>query len=169
VSVQRPHRSPSASPDFLLILVALANSMRLSLKKAAHVTLSSIARQESGFGMTTRQTVNDEPRKAPHATAAEPSNEAQAEANSGASASAGLRKSNAGCSTPLRGNPRLAYDWGLLSHAADWRPNMRYSTAAAVRQERLTTQCASPARFPSPRGIPAHERRLDPPVKAGAH
>jgi hypothetical protein len=37
---------PSASPDFLLVLVALANSMRLSLMKAAHAALSGVARQE---------------------------------------------------------------------------------------------------------------------------
>jgi hypothetical protein len=37
---------PSASPDFLLVLVALANSMRLSLMKAAHAALSGVAWQE---------------------------------------------------------------------------------------------------------------------------
>jgi hypothetical protein len=37
---------PSASPDFLLVLVALASSMRLSLMKAAHAALSGVARQE---------------------------------------------------------------------------------------------------------------------------
>jgi hypothetical protein len=37
---------PSASPDFLLDLVALANFMRLSLLKGAHVALSSAAWQE---------------------------------------------------------------------------------------------------------------------------
>jgi hypothetical protein len=36
----------TALPDLLLGLVALANSMRLSLMKAAHVALSSAARQE---------------------------------------------------------------------------------------------------------------------------
>jgi len=36
----------SASPDFLLNLVALANFMRLSLLKAAHVALSCAAWQE---------------------------------------------------------------------------------------------------------------------------
>src|SRR5580658_3779343 len=36
----------TALPGFLLVLVALANSMRLSLMKAAHVALSSAARQE---------------------------------------------------------------------------------------------------------------------------
>jgi hypothetical protein len=64
VPVPDPHPSPSASPDFLLILVALASSMRLSSMKAAHVALSSIARQEisslrrhAGTGeMTPRQT-----------------------------------------------------------------------------------------------------------------
>jgi hypothetical protein len=33
-------------PDFLLVLVALARSMRLSLMKAAHAAVSSAARQE---------------------------------------------------------------------------------------------------------------------------
>jgi hypothetical protein len=37
---------PSASPDFLLNLVALANFMRLSLLKGAHAALSSAAWQE---------------------------------------------------------------------------------------------------------------------------
>jgi len=37
---------PSASPDFLLNLVALANFMRLSVLKGAHVALSCAARQE---------------------------------------------------------------------------------------------------------------------------
>ena len=37
---------PYASPDFLCKLVALANSMRLSLKKGAHAALSRGARQE---------------------------------------------------------------------------------------------------------------------------
>jgi hypothetical protein len=37
---------PSASPDFLLNLVALANFMRLSLLKGAHVALSCAAWQE---------------------------------------------------------------------------------------------------------------------------
>jgi hypothetical protein len=36
---------PSASPDFLLKLVALANFMRLSLLKGAHVALSCAAWQ----------------------------------------------------------------------------------------------------------------------------
>src|ERR1700688_2772483 len=35
-----------ATPNFLLSLVALAIFMRLSLKKAAHVAISSAARQE---------------------------------------------------------------------------------------------------------------------------
>jgi hypothetical protein len=35
-----------ATPDFLLVLVALANFMRLSLLKAAHAVLSSAAWQE---------------------------------------------------------------------------------------------------------------------------
>ena len=34
------------NPDFLLISVALASSMRLSLMKAAHVAVSSVAWQE---------------------------------------------------------------------------------------------------------------------------
>jgi hypothetical protein len=33
-------------PDFLLVLVVLARSMRLSLMKAAHAAVSSAARQE---------------------------------------------------------------------------------------------------------------------------
>jgi hypothetical protein len=37
---------PRLPPDFLLVLVALASSMRLSLMKAAHVALSGVARQE---------------------------------------------------------------------------------------------------------------------------
>jgi hypothetical protein len=37
---------PSASPDFLSNLVALANFMRLSLWKGAHATLSCAAWQE---------------------------------------------------------------------------------------------------------------------------
>jgi hypothetical protein len=37
---------PSPSPDFLWNLVALANFMRLSLKKAAYVASSSAAWQE---------------------------------------------------------------------------------------------------------------------------
>jgi hypothetical protein len=43
-STQRSLRC--ATPDFLLSLVALANFMRLSLKKAAHVVMSSAAWQE---------------------------------------------------------------------------------------------------------------------------
>jgi hypothetical protein len=35
-----------ATPDFLLMLVALANFMRLSLMKAAHVVVSGAAKQE---------------------------------------------------------------------------------------------------------------------------
>jgi hypothetical protein len=35
-----------ATPDFLLSLVALANFMRLSLRKAAHADLSTAAQQE---------------------------------------------------------------------------------------------------------------------------
>ena len=37
---------PSATPNFLLRLAALANSMRLSLRKAAHAAVSSAAWQE---------------------------------------------------------------------------------------------------------------------------
>jgi hypothetical protein len=37
---------PSATPDFLLMLVALANFMRLSLRKAAHAIVSSATWQE---------------------------------------------------------------------------------------------------------------------------
>jgi hypothetical protein len=37
---------PSATPDFLLISVALANFMPLSLQKAAHAVVSSAAWQE---------------------------------------------------------------------------------------------------------------------------
>ncbi len=37
---------PSASPDFLLNFVVLANFMRLSLLKGAHAALSSAAWQE---------------------------------------------------------------------------------------------------------------------------
>jgi len=33
-------------PDFLLVLLALASSMRLSLMKAAHAPVSCVARQE---------------------------------------------------------------------------------------------------------------------------
>ncbi len=40
---------PSASPDFLLKLVALANFMRLSLLIGAHLVLSSAAWQETGY------------------------------------------------------------------------------------------------------------------------
>jgi hypothetical protein len=36
----------AAFPDFLLVLLALAGSMRLSLMKAAHAAPSSAARQE---------------------------------------------------------------------------------------------------------------------------
>jgi hypothetical protein len=36
----------SATPDFLLMLVALADFMRLSLRKAAHAAVSSAAWQE---------------------------------------------------------------------------------------------------------------------------
>jgi hypothetical protein len=43
-STQRSLRC--ATPDFLLSLVALANFMRLSLKKAARVVMSSAAWQE---------------------------------------------------------------------------------------------------------------------------
>jgi hypothetical protein len=38
-----------AIPGFLLVLVALASSMRLSLMKAAHAAASSVTKQESGF------------------------------------------------------------------------------------------------------------------------
>jgi hypothetical protein len=46
---------PLRSPAFLSRMVALANLMRLSLMKAAHVDLSDVAKQEFGFapvGMT---------------------------------------------------------------------------------------------------------------------
>ncbi len=46
---------PLRSPEFLLKLMALANFMRLSLMKAAHVDLSDMAKQEFGYatvGMT---------------------------------------------------------------------------------------------------------------------
>jgi hypothetical protein len=109
-----------------------------------------------------RLALNGEPQKAPHATAEEPSNEAEPEPNSGALASAGLRRSNAGCMTPQRGNPHWAFDWGFPPHGADWRPKMRYLAPAPVGRERLTIQRAFPALFPSPRGIPAHARRRDP-------
>ncbi len=50
------HRSLHfATPEFLSRLVALANFMRLSLMKAAHVDLSDMAKQEFGYatvGMT---------------------------------------------------------------------------------------------------------------------
>ena len=36
----------AVNPDFLLVFVALASSMRLSLMKAAHVAVSSVAWQE---------------------------------------------------------------------------------------------------------------------------
>jgi hypothetical protein len=76
--------------------------------------------------------LNGEPRKAPHATAEEPSNEAEAEPNSAASASAALRRLNAGCTPPLPGNPRWVSDWGFPPHAAGWRPKTRYSAALLV-------------------------------------
>jgi hypothetical protein len=38
-----------ATPDFLLVLVALANFMRLSLLKAAHAVVSSAAWRKSGY------------------------------------------------------------------------------------------------------------------------
>ncbi len=46
---------PLRSPEFLSKLMALANFMRLSLRKAAHVDLSDMAKQEFGsatVGMT---------------------------------------------------------------------------------------------------------------------
>jgi hypothetical protein len=47
-----PQIPRSATPDFLLILVALANFMRLSLMKAAHVDLGecSVAGNPLRFG-----------------------------------------------------------------------------------------------------------------------
>ena len=50
-----PQIPPLRSPEFLSRLVALANFMRLSLMKAAHVDLSDVAKQEFGYatvGMT---------------------------------------------------------------------------------------------------------------------
>ena len=47
--------APLRSPEFLSRLVALADFMRLSLMKAAHVDLSDVAKQEFGYatvGMT---------------------------------------------------------------------------------------------------------------------
>jgi hypothetical protein len=44
-----------APPDFLLILVALANLMRLSLKKGAHAAVSDSAWQGIRVGMTKRR------------------------------------------------------------------------------------------------------------------
>jgi hypothetical protein len=38
------------NPDFLLLLMALARPMRLSLMKAAHVAVSSVAKQEIRAG-----------------------------------------------------------------------------------------------------------------------
>jgi hypothetical protein len=43
---KKPQISPLRYPDFLLVLVALVNFMRLSLLKAAHVALSCAAWQE---------------------------------------------------------------------------------------------------------------------------
>ncbi len=50
-----PQIPPLRSPEFLSRLAALANFMRLSLMKAAHVDLSDVAKQEFGYatvGMT---------------------------------------------------------------------------------------------------------------------
>jgi hypothetical protein len=44
----KPQISPLRYPEFLLRLVALANFMRLSSMKAAHVDLSDVAKQEFG-------------------------------------------------------------------------------------------------------------------------
>jgi hypothetical protein len=52
--------APSAAPDFLLVLVALAGSMRLSLMKAAHVAASREARQEIRFAPTARRDRRDD-------------------------------------------------------------------------------------------------------------
>ena len=53
--MDRKQVPPLRSPEFLSRLVALANFMRLSLMKAAHVDLSDVAKQEFGYatvGMT---------------------------------------------------------------------------------------------------------------------
>ncbi len=44
-----PQIPPLRSPEFLSKLMALANFMRLSLMKAAHVDLSDMAKQEFGY------------------------------------------------------------------------------------------------------------------------
>ncbi len=49
---------PLRSPEFLSKLMAQANFMRLSLRKAAHVDLSDMAKQEFGYatvGMTSKR------------------------------------------------------------------------------------------------------------------
>src|ERR1700723_2845308 len=103
------------------------------------------------------------PRQAPNASLEEPSNAALAEASSAWWASAGLRRSNAGCTNPPRDSPRRAFDWGFLPHAEDWRPRRRaWKSAAVPTRQELTIQRAFPAPFPSPRRTPAHERRLGP-------
>ena len=43
------HRRSLRFPEFLSRLVALADFMRLSLMKAAHVDLSDVAKQEFGY------------------------------------------------------------------------------------------------------------------------
>jgi hypothetical protein len=48
VGMGKPQISPLRYPEFLLRLVALANFMRLSSMKAAHVDLSDVAKQEFG-------------------------------------------------------------------------------------------------------------------------
>ncbi len=47
--LRKPQISPLRYAEFLSRLVALANFMRLSLMKAAHVDLSDIAKQEFGY------------------------------------------------------------------------------------------------------------------------
>ena len=47
--LQKPQISPLRSPEFLSRLVALADFMRLSLMKAAHVGVTGVAKQEFGY------------------------------------------------------------------------------------------------------------------------
>jgi hypothetical protein len=57
---ERRTAGPSASPDFLLVLVALAGSMRLSLMKAAHVAVASATWQEMRVAPTARRGRRDD-------------------------------------------------------------------------------------------------------------
>jgi hypothetical protein len=59
---------PLRSPEFLSRLVALANFMRLSLMKAAHVDRFDVAKQEFGYALSKNTSRKEHPHRDPSTT-----------------------------------------------------------------------------------------------------